>query len=101
MSSASSSCSVVSDSDLSADVCNQRAENAALDEMKNLVLSDALVAGKIVEMGMTDGKKTALVKWCNHSALTWIDYDVARIRFPDIVLDYYESILVFDDSNLF
>lgn len=103
MSSSSSSCSVVSDSDLPVDPYNQMtgirdaAEEAAVNEIKHLVLTDALVPGKIVQMSTSEeGKKIALIKWYNHSALTWIEYEMARIRYPDLVLDYYESLLVFD-----
>ena len=46
---------------------------------------------------VAQGKRNmALIKWCNHAALTWVDYEVACHRFPDLVVDYYESMLVFD-----
>ena len=96
ISSGSSSCSVTSDADAPHRVSH--ASDAAANEIANLVLTDSLIPGKIVELTVSPegSKKVALIKWCNHNALTWIDYDLARVRYPDIVLDYYEARLVFD-----
>lgn len=67
------------------------------EQVTTMLLTDSLVPGKVVEIKiLPDHRKIALIKWCNHPALTWISYDVASIRYPDIVLDYYEALLVFD-----
>lgn len=73
----------------------------------DLVLTDSLIPGKIVQLTHTTDptdttskrKKIALIKWCNHPALTWIDYEYVRHKYPDIVLDYYEAMVVFDSFN--
>ena len=107
--SSSSCCSVTSDTDASNDTGSfgqgyeSSESSSALDEIRNLVLTDALIPGKVVQMtSFPDAdapggqRRMVLVKWCNHPALTWIDYDAAREKYPDIILDYYEALLVFD-----
>lgn len=55
-----------------------------------------LIPGKVVSIeNNVQGRKAALVKFLNQDPLAWIDYDYAKCRMPDLVLDYYENILVF------
>jgi len=64
------------------------------DEMRRKL--PALIPGKVVSIqDNVQGRKGVLVKWVNHEVLSWVDYEWAKQVFPDLILDYYEALLVF------
>jgi hypothetical protein len=91
-SSSSSSTSCQSPNNSSNKTSNQ--SNDQLRENERLLAS--LIPGKIVSIESNiQGRKAALVKFVNQEPLAWVEYDYAKEKMPELLLDYYENILVF------
>ena len=72
--------------------------SAVSSQYSNFELNDSLVPGKVVciDKSPFGTGKMVLIKWIDHEPTTWIDYDFVKLKYPELLADFYEEILVID-----
>ena len=81
-------------------VTSKAGSSSISSQYANFELNDSLVPGKVVciDKSPFGTGKVALIKWIDHEPTTWLDYDFVKLKYPDLLMDFYEEMLVIDST---
>ena len=71
-------------------------KSSVSSQYSDFELNDSLEPGKVVciDKSPFSTGKMVLIKWIGHEPTTWLDYDFVKLKYPELLADFYEEILV-------